>query len=283
MHIQKMEKEKNYIIKPFVKWAGGKTQLLDKLLTKIPKNYKNYFEPFLGGGALFLKLQPEFAYINDINKELINTYLQIKNNPDKLIKIVQKLDLEIRNKEFYYQQRDKYNKKIIDQEYDIEMAALFIFLNKHCFNGLYRVNKNGLFNVPWNNKTNIKSISVNNIKQLSLILNKNVEISCGDFEKILNKAKEQDLIFFDSPYAPINPTSFESYTKTGFTKDDHIRLSNVYKQLDKKGCYCILTNHNTPLIKDLYNCFNIEKVNVKRMINSDAKNRTGNEIIITNY
>ncbi|TQC54556.1 DNA adenine methylase, partial [Mycoplasmopsis cynos] len=227
-------------------------------------------------------LKPQKAYINDINSVLINAYNIIKTNPSQIISLLSELDKIECTKETYYNIRDRFNNKILSREYDVEMASLFIFLNKRCFNGLYRVNSKGLFNVPFNNKLKCDSYNKENILNISEYL-KNVNITNLDFEESLINAKKGDFIFFDSPYAPLNPTSFDSYTKDGFDKESHIRLSKVFKRLDKKGCLLMLTNHNTKLIRDLYSEYKIEVVDVKRNINSKASNRTGKEVIITNY
>jgi len=185
-------------------------------------------------------------------------------------------------KEFYYEMRERYNDKLKKQDYDTEMAALFIYLNKHCFNGLYRVNTKGQFNVPWNKKELVRSMDIENIKHISYYL-KSVEITCQDFEACASQAKKGDFLYFDSPYAPLNPASFDSYTKEGFTEEEHRRLAKLFKELSKRGCYCMLTNHNTELIRELYAEFQIEEVDVRRAINSDPKKRTGKEVIIRNY
>lgn len=269
-------------IRPIVKWAGGKTQLLDRLKDRMPKKYGSYYEPFIGGAALLLDVQPKKAHINDINSELINTYSQIRDDAPSVKTLLKYLDDNHDGEEYYYKKRDEFNTKIQKKEYDSYMAALFIYLNKHCFNGLYRVNSKGLFNVPYNNKDHGSSYNDENINALSDYL-KNVEIVNGDFESCAKKAKKGDFVFFDSPYAPLNPTSFESYTKEGFSKEDHERLANLFKELDKKGVYCMLTNHNTELINELYKDYNIEVVPVHRNINSKGNSRKGEEVIITNY
>ncbi len=273
---------KKYNISPFVKWAGGKRQLLGEIEKRLPPQYNNYFEPFIGGGAVLFKLQPENATISDSNSYLINAYETIRDNKQELIDLLEDWDNKICDINRYYEMREKFNEKIRDNKHDVEAAALLIFLNKRCYNGLYRVNSKGFFNVPFNNKTNTKSISKENIMELSDYL-KNVDISCCDFEEGISKAKKGDFIFFDSPYAPINPTSFESYTKEGFDIESHKRLSDIFKKLHKKGCYLMLTNHNTPFINDLYKGFNIDVVQVNRIINRKADNRKGEEVIITNY
>ena len=179
--------------------------------------------------------------------------------------------------------RERYNNKLIKEEYDTELAALFIFLNKHCFNGLYRVNGKGLFNVPYNNSKR-ESINNESIMAVSEFL-ENVKIMQGDFEKACNNAQKGDFVFFDSPYAPLNPTSFESYTKEGFDIESHKRLADLFERLTDKGCYCMLTNHNTDFINVLYGDkgYKMDVVRVKRMINSNASKRVGEEVIIYNY
>lgn len=272
-------------VAPFVKWAGGKRQLLPQIKERMPEKYNRYYEPFVGGGALIFELLPENALINDINPALINAYKQICNEPEAFLKVVNKLDTEMwqDGKEYYYSLREHYNDKLMKAEYDVELAALFVFINKHCFNGLYRVNGKGLFNVPYNNSRRA-SVDKDVIKDISKYL-QGVTIIEGDFEEACADAKKGDFIFFDSPYAPLNPTSFESYTKEGFDVESHRRLAGVYTELTKRGCYCMLTNHNTELINQLYGSkgYKIDVVSVKRMINSDASNRVGEEVIICNY
>lgn len=275
----------NTNIVPFVKWAGGKRQLLPQLKERMPKKYNRYYEPFVGGGAVTFGLQPENALINDINKSLINAYRQICNEPEAFLKAVNKLDTEIweDGKRYYYSIREYYNDKMMQSEYDVELAALFVFLNKHCFNGLYRVNGKGLFNVPYNNRRGL-SVDARVIMEVSGYL-KGVTIIEGDFEVACADAKKGDFVFMDSPYAPLNPTSFESYTKEGFDIESHKRLARLYDELTDRGCYCMLTNHNTKLIHELYGGkgYKMDVLSVKRMINSDAKGRVGEEVIICNY
>lgn len=267
---------------PFVKWAGGKRQLLESLSLRMPEEYKDYYEPFVGGGALLFHQKPTWAFINDINRELIHAYTEIRDHMDRLTVVLSSMDQVTCTKEFYYEMRERYNDKLKSKDYDTEMAALFIYLNKHCFNGLYRVNQKGQFNVPWNQKEQVRSVDVENIKNVSYYL-KSVTITCQDFEKSLETAKKGDFIYFDSPYAPLNPTSFDSYTKEGFTEEEHRRLSKVFRELSDRGCYCMLTNHNTELIQELYHDFLREEVDVRRAINSDPKKRVGKEVIIRNY
>ena len=272
-------------IAPFVKWAGGKRQLLGRISERMPQEFNNYYEPFIGGGAVLFELQPDNAVINDINPSLINAYRIIANYPEEFITNVQKLDSKIGDdgKEYYYSLREHYNDKLMKEEFDIELAALFVFINKHCFNGLYRVNGKGLFNVPYNNSRR-ESIDIDSIMDDSHYL-KNVTVLHGDFEEACQNAGQGDFVFFDSPYAPLNPTSFESYTKEGFDVESHERLAALFDELTNRGCYCMLTNHNTDFINHLYGDkgYRMDVVDVKRMINSDATNRKGQEVIICNY
>ena len=271
-------------IVPFIKWAGGKRQLLDQIKERMPKQYNRYYEPFVGGGAVVFELQPEMAVINDINRALVNAYRQIRSLPEAFLSAVKALDGQMweDGKAYYYMLRERYNDKLMKEEFDTELAALFVFINKHCFNGLYRVNQKGQFNVPWNQKEQVRSVDVENIKNISYYL-KSVTITCQDFEASLETAKKGDFIYFDSPYAPLNPASFDSYTKEGFTEEEHRRLAKVFGELSERGCYCMLTNHNTELIQELYQDYLREEVDVRRAINSDPKKRVGKEVIIRNY
>lgn len=275
----------NSSIAPFVKWAGGKRQLIPQIRERMPKQFNNYYEPFVGGGAVIFELLPENAVINDINRALINAYQMICDHPQEFLQEINRLDAEMweDGKEYYYSLREHYNDKLMRDEFDVELAALFVFINKHCFNGLYRVNGKGLFNVPYNNSRR-SSVDEQSIMEISEYL-RNVTIISGDFEAACEGAGAGDFVFIDSPYAPLNPTSFESYTKEGFDIEGHRRLANLFDELTARGCYCMLTNHNTELINELYGNkgYTIDVVSVKRMINSDASNRVGEEVIICNY
>ena len=275
----------NSNIAPFVKWAGGKRQLIPQIRERMPAQFNNYYEPFVGGGAVIFELLPENAVINDINRALINAYQMICKHPQEFLQEINRLDAEMweDGKEYYYSLREHYNDKLMKDEFDVELAAMFVFINKHCFNGLYRVNGKGLFNVPYNNSRR-SSVDEESIKEISEFL-KRVTIISGDFEAACEGAGAGDFVFIDSPYAPLNPTSFESYTKEGFDIESHRRLANLFDELTARGCYCMLTNHNTELINELYGNkgYTIDVVSVKRMINSDASNRVGEEVIICNY
>ena len=275
----------NSSVAPFMKRAGGKSQLLQQIKERMPEKYNSYFEPFVGGGAVIFELLPTNALINDINKALINAYRQICNAPEAFLAAVKQLDEAMweDGKKYYYSLREHYNDKLMKAEYDVELAALFVFINKHCFNGLYRVNGKGLFNVPYNNSRRT-SVDESIIMEVSRYL-QGITIMDGDFEEACEGAGQGDFVFIDSPYAPLNPTSFESYTKEGFDIESHRRLSNLFDKLTNRGCYCMLTNHNTELINELYSGkgYRRDVVSVKRMINSDASKRVGEEIIICNY
>ena len=270
---------------PFVKWAGGKRQLLKQLEDLMPLSYDRYFEPFVGGGALFFDITPQSAVINDINPQLINVYNQIKNNLKELIAIIKYLDSGEITNETYFSIREIYNQKILNKSFDTFGAALAIWINKHCFNGLYRVNKAGLFNVPFYNKTNISSIDEDNLVLISDYLNTHdIKIMQVDFEESLKEVKKGDFVYFDSPYFPLDVTAkFTEYTQGGFSLESHYRFADTYKRLDKMGIKLMLSNNDVKEVYELYGDFNINHVNVSRAINSDATARKCKELIITNY
>jgi DNA adenine methylase len=273
-------------IRPFIKWAGGKRQLIPEIVKRLPKDFNKYYEPFVGGGALFMYLQHPFTIINDYSEELINAYIQIKDNPIELMKKLDEYEKQHIEKgaEFFYTIRGMDREKDWDKIDNITKAARLIYLNKTCYNGLYRVNKKGYFNVPFNQKMKVTTYDKKNILNLSKFLNQaGVKILKGDFEEACKDAKKGDFIFFDPPYDVLENGSFEKYTADGFGVEEQKRLAMLFKKLHKKGCYLMLTNHNTPLINDLYKDFNIDVVGVKRMINSDVSNRKGEETIIYNY
>lgn len=275
-------------MKPIIKWVGGKGQLLEQIKERLPvnfnKNHQTYYEPFAGGLAVLLELMPSSAIVNDINPELTNMYLQIKYQPQKVITNLKKLDGLHESfedpKEFYYSVRKDFNDNMGSET--AVQAARFIYLNKHCFNGLYRVNSKGEFNVPFNGKLSGRSFDEDHLRNVSEVLTHTLVLN-KDFEDAVSGAGMHDFVFFDSPYVPLTPTSFTDYTKEGFSYKDHVRLSKVFKELTDRGCYCMLTNHDTPLIRELYKDFRIEVVDVRRSINRNGSDRTGKEVIITNY
>lgn len=275
----------NFKMSPFVKWAGGKKQLLDRLKERAPVNFGTYYEPFIGGGAFLLDFQPEKAIINDVNEQLLNVYLQLKIDAEAVITAVAKYDAVDCDTDYYLSVRSEYNRKIAAHELDAECAALMIWINKHCFNGLYRVNSKGLFNVPYNNKNGGSSVDAENLRAIGRYLREaQIDIRQGDFEAACADVKPGDFVYFDSPYVPVSETAnFTDYTKDGFSLEDHRRLAELFRRLDKIGAYVMLSNHNVPLVHELYEGFKIEVVDVRRNINRDASKRVGKEVIITNY
>lgn len=270
---------------PVLKWAGGKTQLLEHISENMPAEYNNYYEPFLGGAAVLFGISPTQAFVNDVNEQLVNLYMQLKFTVESVIAKINELDAISCTKELYYEIREQYNSKITNRDFDAECAALMVWINKHCFNGLYRVNSKGLFNVPYNNKVNGKSIDEVNIKMISEYLqSSDITITCLDFEKACDGVSSGDFVYFDSPYVPESVTaSFTDYTVDGFTIEDHERLSALFKRLDGIGAKLMLSNNDVSLVRTLYTGYHIQSVDVKRMINRNANKRTGKEVIITNY
>ena len=242
-------------MKSIIKWVGGKTQLLPEIKKMLPSAFSTYYEPFLGGGAVLLDLLSDNAVskaiVSDINPELINLYKQVRDNPEMVISLLTTLDaLHTRSadpKQFYYETREAFNTRLGDNTPG--QAARFIYLNKHCFNGLYRVNKKGEFNVPFNGKNSGSSFDEKNLLEVSERF-KDVTFLLCDFSDTVKNASAGDLVFFDSPYAPIKPTSFIDYTKEGFAYEDHVRLAKLFKELTDRGVYCMLTNHDTDMIRD---------------------------------
>jgi DNA adenine methylase len=273
---------KKVSIPTFVKWAGGKKQLLEQFKPFFPKKINRYIEPFVGGGAvLFFVLKeykPKEIFIFDINEELITTYEVIRDDLENLIKELNKLK-KLHNKEHYYQIRAE-NPQLLSK---LTRASRFIYLNKTCFNGLYRVNSKGGFNVPIGSYKNPLICPEEDLREISKLL-QNVEIINGDFEKCLKYAKKGDFIYFDPPYYPLKKSSFTTYTKNNFLEKEQEKLKNVFSELDKKGCKVMLSNSDTKFIKDLYKKYKISFVRASRMINCDGKNRGKiNEVVITNY
>ncbi|MBS5861808.1 MAG: DNA adenine methylase [Firmicutes bacterium] len=272
--------------KPFVKWAGGKRQIIAKLKSFIPVDYNTYYEPFVGGGALLFELSPERAVINDYNHELMNVY-KILCDEEKFKQMCKVLNAHEtnHNEEYYYEIRNKdRNKKSFNRLADYTKAARTIYLNKACFNGLYRVNSKNEFNVPFGKKTKVNTYEGSNLITVSNYLTmNNVTILSVDFEESVKDAKKGDFIYFDPPYDS-DTNSFTNYTENGFGKEEQKRLARVYKELCERGCYVMLSNHNTKLINELYEDFNIHVIEAKRNINANGKKRGKvEEVIITNY
>lgn len=284
--------------KPFVKWAGGKRGIIDTLEKKgfIPNNFNRYFEPMVGAGAVFFHIvenyNPKKCIISDINSDLINTYKAIKKDVNKLIKEVSKIRDDFYNSEkrpeSYYEKRDEFNKLKKDKEnHLIYQAALFLFLNKTCFNGLYRVNKKDEFNVPFGRYKNPSIYDEDNLRKISKLL-QNTTILNLDFEEAVKDAKEGDFVYFDPPYVPLSKTSdFTSYTKMDFGLEDQKRLAKVVNNLAKKGCYVMESNSSSDEIKDIfeeYDNLNIYTIEAPRFISCKSDGRKPvEESVINNY
>lgn len=272
--------------KPFVKWAGGKRQIIDKLKMYVPDEFDTYYEPFVGGGALLFELSPKKAVINDSNKELMNVY-EVLCDEDKFKKMCSVLNTyEIKHsEEFYYDIRNKdRNKNTFNRLSDYTRAARTIYLNKACFNGLYRVNSKNEFNVPFGKKTKVNTYEGGNLITVSNYLTMNdIKMLSTDFEYAVKDAKKGDFVYFDPPYDSDTGT-FNSYTEEGFGKEQQRRLARVFKELDEKGVYVMLSNYNTTLINELYKNYNIHVIEAKRNINANGKKRGKvEELIITNF
>ena len=274
--------------KPFVKWAGGKRQLIPILNKNLPKTFGTYYEPFLGGGALLFHVLTEHTgqncSISDLNSDLILTYTTIRNRIDDLINSLKKhaRNYQKDSKSYYYSVRESHPRN------EIEKTSRLLFLNRTCFNGLYRVNSKGKFNVPLGKYTNPNIVNEDNLRSVSRILQSSpVHIQCRDFEAVLEDVKKGDLVYFDPPYQPISKTAnFTSYTNKDFTYDDLTRLANLCEDLDAKGCKVLLSNSNSKIVSEMFSGkkWKVMKIHANRSINSDSKKRTGHyELLIKNY
>ena len=271
--------------KPFVKWAGGKRSIIHELIQLSPKIFDTYYEPFVGGGALLFELSPRKAIINDYNKELMNVYSCIKDE-EKLVLMCNELNKHETNhsETYYYKIRDlDKDKKKFNKIPDYKRAARTIYLNKACFNGLYRVNSNNEFNVPSGKRSKVNTHS-ENLGIIHCFLNMNdIQLLSTDFVDAVKTAKQGDFIYFDPPYDS-DTSTFNSYTENGFGKEDQIRLAELFKELDLRGCYVMLSNYNTSLIRELYQGYHFHYVEAQRNIGANAKDRgIVEEVIITNY
>ena len=271
-------------MKPIVKWVGGKTQLLSEIKKLIPESYNTYFEAFLGGGAVLFNIEPKKAIINDFNDELINLYQVIKNNPHELIEDLKKHKNE---KDYFYCMRElDRNKESYKKLSNIERASRILYLNKTCYNGLYRVNSNGEFNSPFGTYKNPLICDEANILEISNYFNKNnIKILNDDFSIILKYVKANDFVYLDPPYYPLTKSaSFTGYNANGFNEADQIRLKEFCDKLNKKGVKFLLSNSNTDFIKELYKEYDIIIVKAKRYINSNGNDRNNcEEVLIKNY
>lgn len=274
--------------KPFVKWAGGKRQLIPILNQNLPKSFGTYYEPFLGGGALLFYIltdkNGQKCSISDLNSDLVLAYTTIRDRIDSLI-------ASLKNHEKNYQKNSKsyyYSIRESNPRSEIEKTSRLIFLNRTCFNGLYRVNSKGKFNVPLGKYSNPNIVNEENLHAVSHILQSSrISIKCRDFEAVLRDAKKGDLIYFDPPYQPVSTTAnFTSYTNKDFTYDDLTRLAELCLKLDSRGCNVLLSNSDSKEVADIFakNPWNITRIEANRSINSNSKKRTGHyELLIKNY
>jgi DNA adenine methylase len=252
---------------PFLKWAGGKRQLLPEILKRLPAELGTFHEPFVGGGAVFFRLRPPAAVLSDRNERLIRAYCGVRESVDEVLAILK----ECRNdKRFYLQMRSR----AIDDRPDAEVAAWLIFLNRTGFNGLYRVNSRNLFNVPFGNNAGARLYDERNLRACAATL-ASAKIKHEDFSAVLDRARAGDVVYFDPPYVPLSVTSyFTSYTSDGFGAEDQRRLRDVALELKRRGVFVLLSNSSAPLVRELYGRdFQIAEVSAARMVNSDVKGR----------
>lgn len=274
---------KNKLLRPFLKWAGGKRQLLPELRRYYPRRIGCYYEPFVGAGAVLFDLQPKHAVINDINSELINTFRVIADDVEALIS---DLSRHRNEKEYYYELRDLDRTEKFQELTAIERASRVIFLNKTCFNGLFRVNSQGHFNVPFGDYKNPKIVDGVVLRATSQYLNSHdIRLSDIDFEEALRDAAKGDFVYLDPPYDPVSDTaSFTGYNLDGFGRKEQERLRSVFDDLSRRGCRVLLSNSATDFIKGLYSKYRMEIIGAARAINSDASRRGKvDEVLVMNY
>jgi len=274
----------NKLVTPVVKWVGGKRQIINQIVKYIPKSFSTYYEPFLGGGAVLFELQPKTAVVNDINAELINLYEVIKNNVNELIDDLK----QHRNDEtYFYELRElDRNKEYYNHLTPLQRASRLIYLNKTCYNGLFRVNKAGQFNTPFGNYKNPNIVNEYTLKAVSSYFNKaQITFTCKDFNEALKGARKGAFVYLDPPYDPVSDSaSFTGYDKGGFDQSEQIRLKNACDKLNEKGIKFLLSNSATDFIKDLYKDYKIEIIQAKRVINSKADKRGEiDEVLVMNF
>lgn len=274
--------------RPFLKWVGGKGGVIAELRRFLPESYDNYFEPFVGGGAVFFSLKTKKSTINDINQSLMGAYVNIRDHADELIEELKQIQTEYHSldpdsqKIKYYKMREEYN-ALVDKK-STRRTVLLIFLNKTCFNGMYRENKNGGFNVPFNNSRNPTICDEINLREISETL-KHTSILFGSYKEAVKKAKKGDFIYFDPPYQPLSKTaSFTSYSKDDFGEKDQIELKELIDELTARGCKVMMSNSYTNFIISLYKDYKQHRIYAGRPINSNAAKRGKiAEIVVTNY
>ena len=282
--MKKISFKRNKLVAPVLKWVGGKRQLLDVFDDLFPKHINSYCEPFVGGGAVLFHLQPQTAYINDINKDLILVYETIKNNVEELITTLSEYKNE---SDFFYSIRDwDRNKEKFNSLTNIERAARIIYLNKTCYNGLYRVNNSGEFNSPFGNYKNPNIINAPVLRAVSDYFKKaDIYFSAKNYSEILSSISKETFVYFDPPYDPVSSTSnFTGYTKNGFNREEQVRLKENCDELNKRGIKFMLSNSSTDFIHNLYSGYNVTTIQAKRMINSIGSRRGDvDEVVVRNY
>lgn len=275
---------KNKLVRPVLKWVGGKRQIINQIIEYVPKNFSTYYEPFLGGGAVLFELQPKKAIINDINAELINLYEIIKKNVEELIEDLKQHKNE---KAYFYHLRElDRNKEEYNRLTPSQKAARLVYLNKTCYNGLFRVNKAGQFNTPFGNYKNPNIVDEYTLKAVSNYFNKaQISFTCQDFEDTLKGIRKGAFVYFDPPYDPISDTSsFTGYDKGGFDRNEQIRLKKTCDWLNDKNVKFLLSNSATDFIKELYKDYKIVTVQAKRAINSISEKRGEiDEVLVMNF
>ncbi|MGH7218198.1 MAG: DNA adenine methylase [Candidatus Microsaccharimonas sp.] len=274
--------------RPFVKWAGGKTRLIDQILYYFPASFNNYYEPFLGGGSLYFSISPQNGRLNDLNSTLIFVYRTIRDNCLLIINDLLDLQAEYYALEsldtkaaYYYERRSEFNSM---HSQTVRKASLFIFLNKTGFNGMYRENSKGEYNIPFGKHSKPLICDAVNLERVSNVL-KEIDITNGHYHEAIRDAKAGDFVYLDPPYAPLNPTSsFTQYQAGGFGEDDQIQLRNVFMELSQRGCLVMMSNSTSPLVEELYKDFYFNTISAARVINAQGMKRGKiNEYIITNY
>ncbi|KAB8317612.1 DNA adenine methylase [Tolypothrix campylonemoides VB511288] len=274
------EISKHNFPRPFLKWAGGKSRLIQQYFNYFPIDFKNYYEPFLGGGAVFFHLlhhKISKAILTDINAELITTYRCVRDNVEELINLLKEHEIQ-HSKDYYYRMRTTIESN------ELKKAARLIYLNKTCFNGLYRENSKGEFNVPIGRYKKPNICDLSNLRLASTAL-QSAEIEVRSFEEVLNYGKNKDFVYFDPPYYPVSSTSnFTSYSRYAFDENEQCRLRDVFVELAERGVKVMLSNSDTSFIRNLYKDFHIYTISAGRAINSNAKKRGKiNELLVTSY
>lgn len=279
-----MPQLQNNNLKPFLKWAGGKRQLLQEILPKFPAEYDCYYEPFVGAGAVLFGAKPQKAVINDFNKDLITTYQAIRDEPELLLRLLKKHQ-ELNSPEYFYSIRELDRNGVeYENSPNVEKAGRTIYLNRTCFNGLYRVNSKGYFNVPFGKYANPQIADEETLRAVSDYLNSNeITIMCGDFADSLKSATQNDFIYFDPPYHT-DTNSFTAYQAGGFGEEEQLRLRDLFADFASKGIRCLLSNSDTAFIRDIYKDFQVETVYANRMINSKSEGRGKiTEVLVKNW